>query len=226
MDKFLEKIQIKKKQYDEIKKIIIDSNSKLTELLKCQSDIDKEILQLDIEYDQNTKLISEIIKYPQMKKELINGLISIFLRLGILDVLPFVLISIMVKIPQMSMIASFFLMLNITIISVHAKNVINERKKKVNNFNIGELEQMNDLIIVKKKNLNSQKEHNEVVISNLRKIIEEYTTILINLQEDINFIENIRSEYIAELCTEILDQKFEIEQSNPVFQKVIKPNSQ
>lgn len=87
------------------------------------------------------------------------------------------------------------------------------------------MDQRNELISEKKEKLNIEKTKIESAISNLKKKIEQYKLEVSSLQEDIDLISSLRDEYVNKLCTEILDEQFEIEQSNPSFQKVIKTNN-
>lgn len=105
------------------------------------------------------------------------------------------------------------------------KQDITLQEKKIKNFTIEELDQRNELISEKKEKLNIEKTKIESAISNLKKKIEQYKLEVSSLQEDIDLISSLRDEYVNKLCTEILDEQFEIEQSNPSFQKVIKTNN-
>ena len=60
MDKFLELIQLKTKQVHELQDTIDKNNNSVEEINNNQNTIENRISDLEIEYDQNNKLIWKI----------------------------------------------------------------------------------------------------------------------------------------------------------------------
>ena len=68
MDKFLELIQLKTKQVHELQDTIDKNNNSVEEINNNQNTIENRISDLEIEYDQNNKLIWKINNFSDAKK--------------------------------------------------------------------------------------------------------------------------------------------------------------
>ena len=225
MDKFLELIMKKKNELNELNALIYELDKILSKIYIDQDIIINEINDLTEEKIENKKLISKIIKFPKIKKTLKLAAIFFFTVMFSFFTFPLVYLAIAFDISIVVLLALPLDILSGFIIYKDYKQMINFCKREIEGLTIEELEQRNKEIELKKERLNSEQINSEMVISDINNRLKRYKLKRRNLYEVINFVEKVRNEIIERSCTETINSEFEIEQSKPSFQKMIKLDS-
>lgn len=225
MDKFLELIQNKNKKLNILDTFINESKMNLKRIAVDQNIIDNEIADLNEEQNKNNRLISQINKFPQIKKKLRIFVLICFVMMFLLFTFPLIYLAKTVDIAYIALLSLPLDMLIGFIMYKDYKQIINIRIKEIEGFTIDELNKRNIEIEKEKLRLNDEKINNEMLILDINNRLEQYESEKKDLQETINFIENTRNEIIERLCAGILDSEFEREQVKSSFQKIIEPNS-
>lgn len=225
MDKFLELIQLKTKQVHELQDTIDKNNNSVEEINNNQNTIENRISDLEIEYDQNNKLIWKINNFSDAKKRVkICSILFLIIKIIVYTV-PIAAISLFSGTPTLILFALLLDIIGGIESYKEYKRMKTDAINEIKNYTIVDLEKRNEEIEHEKTQLKTKKIDNEASILNLKKKIEKCKCQMFDLQEDIKFIKSVRREIVDELCTEILDKQFEIEQSNPSFQKVLKQDN-
>ena len=225
MDKFLELIQLKTKQVHELQDTIDKNNNSVEEINNNQNTIENRISDLEIEYDQNNKLIWKINNFSDAKKRVkICSILFLIIKIIVYTV-PIAAISLFSGTPTLILFALLLDIIGGIESYKEYKRMKTDAINEIKNYTIVDLEKRNEEINHEKTQLKTKKIDNEASILNLKKKIEKCKCQMFDLQEDIKFIKSVRREIVDELCTEILDKQFEIEQSNPSFQKVLKQDN-
>lgn len=225
MDKFLELIQLKTKQVHELQDTIDKNNNSVEEIDNNQNTIENRISDLEIEYDQNNKLIWKINNFSDAKKRVkICSILFLIIKIIVYTV-PIAAISLFSGTPTLILFALLLDIMGGYESYIEYKRMKTDAMNEIKNHTVADLEKRNEEINHEKTQLKTKKIDNEASILNLKKKIEKCKCQMFDLQEDIKFIKSVRREVVDELCTEILDKQFEIEQSNPSFQKVLKQDN-
>lgn len=225
MDKFLEIIHLKTKQVDELQEVIDKNNNSIEEINSNQETIKNRISDLEVEYNKNEELVWKINNFSFAKKRVKVCSILVFIIKILVYTVPIAAVSLFSNTPTLILFALLLDIMGGIESYKEYKRMKTDAINEIKNYTIVDLEKRNEEIEHEKTRLKTKKIDNEASILNLKKKIEKCKCQMVALQEDIKFIKSVRREIVDELCTEILDKQFEIEQSNPSFQKVLKQDN-
>lgn len=225
MDKFLEIIQLKTKQVDELQEVIDKNNNSIEEINNSQNTIENRISDLEVEYNKNEELVWKINNFSFAKKRVKVCSILVFIIKILVYTVPIAAVSLFSNTPTLILFALLLDIMGGIESYKEYKRMKTDAINEIKNYTVVDLEKRNEEIKYEKTQLIAKKNDNENSILNLKKKIEKCELQIFTLQEDIKIIKSLRRDFIEKLCTEILDKQFEIEQNNPSFQKLLKQNN-
>ncbi len=225
MDKFLEIIQLKTKQVDELQEVIDKNNNSIEEINSNQETIKNRISDLEVEYNKNEELVWKINNFSFAKKRVKVCSILVFIIKILVYTVPIAAVSLFSNTPTLILFALLLDIMGGIESYKEYKRMKTDAINEIKNYTVVDLEKRNEEIKYEKTQLSAKKIDNEASILNLKKKIEKCELQIFTLQEDIKIIKSLRRDFIEKLCTEILDKQFEIEQNNPSFQKLLKQNN-
>lgn len=225
MDKFLELIQLKTKQVDELQEEIDKNNNSIEEINSNQETIENRISDLEVEYNKNEELVWKINNFSFAKKRVKVCSILVFIIKILVYTVPIAAVSLFSNTPTLILFALLLDIMGGIESYKEYKRMKTDAINEIKNYTVVDLEKRNEEIKYEKTQLSAKKIDNEASILNLKKKIEKCELQIFTLQEDIKIIKSLRRDFIEKLCTEILDKQFEIEQNNPSFQKLLKQNN-
>ena len=225
MDKFLEIIQLKTKQVDELQEVIDKNNNSIEEINSNQETIKNRISDLEVEYNKNEELVWKINNFSFAKKRVKVCSILVFIIKILVYTVPIAAVSLFSNTPTLILFALLLDIMGGIESYKEYKRMKTDAINEIKNYTVVDLEKRNEEIKYEKTQLSAKENDNENSILNLKKKIEKCELQIFTLQEDIKIIKSLRRDFIEKLCTEILDKQFEIEQNNPSFQKLLKQNN-
>ena len=105
MDKFLEIIQLKTKQVDELQEVIDKNNNSIEEINSNQETIKNRISDLEVEYNKNEELVWKINNFSFAKKRVKVCSILVFIIKILVYTVPIAAVSLFSNTPTLILFA-------------------------------------------------------------------------------------------------------------------------